>query len=208
MAIVMRVDGDLRVAGDVLVDGDMPKMPRARLVQDPNAVFAIPLTEMRVWDAMGTLLPAAGANDDLGLVGGTFGSAAPKLSTGDAKAATVTRYARFLFPIPAEYESAETLTLRISGGMETTVADDAATVDVQAYKSDRDGTIGSDLCTSAAQSINDLTFANNDFTITPTGLSAGDILDIRITVAVVDAATLTAVTAVIGAVEMLCDIKG
>jgi hypothetical protein len=53
-----------------------------------------------------------------------------------------------------------------------------------------------------------VTFADKNFEITATGLSPGDQLDIRITVAVVDAATGTAVEAALGAVELCLDIKG
>jgi len=209
MATAARIEGDLRVAGDLAVDGTMPTIARSNLEQNALTEFAVPLTDLRVWDAMGSLLPAAGANDDLGLYGGTFGTNSPKVSTGDLKAAgATTRYARFQRELPAEYDAAETLTLRISAGMETTVSDGTATVDVECYKADREGGIGSDICATAAQSINSLTFANKDFTITPTGLSAGDMLDIRIAVAVNDAATATAVTATIGAIELLADVKG
>jgi hypothetical protein len=92
--------------------------------------------------------------------------------------------------------------------METTGASASATLDVEVDKSDRAAGLGSDLCATAAQTINSLTFANKDFTITPTGLSAGDVLDVRLTVTVTDSATATAVTASIGAVEFLVDIKG
>lgn len=208
MALATRIEGDLRVAGDLSVDGTVPKLDRSRLVQDPESIFAVPLTEMRVHDAMQTVLPGTSSADDLALSGGTLGTNSPKLTTGDVKASTVTRYARFQCPVPAEYDAAETLKLRISAGMETTVSDTSATVDVQAYKSDRETGVGSDICSTAAQSINSLTFANKDFTIDPTGLTAGDMLDIRIAVAVTDSATATAVIASIGAVELLADIKG
>ena len=78
-----RVEGDLRVEGNLYVDGDMPETPRTQLTQDVLAKFAVPLTDLRVWDAIGSLLPSAGANDDLGLYSGTFGTDAPKVSTGD-----------------------------------------------------------------------------------------------------------------------------
>ena len=208
MTVVNRVDGDMRVTGNLQVDGTMPAYARSNLIQDPNAVFAIPLVDLRVWDALATNLPATGGTDDLGLYGGTFASASPKISTGDVKAGGCTRYARFQFQLPVEYEAGMSVTLRLHAGMTTTVADTSATVDVECYKSDGEAGVGSDLCATAAQSINSLTDADKDFTITPTGLSAGDVLDIRLTVAVVDSATGTAVIADIGAIEMLVDIKG
>jgi hypothetical protein len=208
MTVVNRVDGDMRVTGNLQVDGTMPGYSRANMTQDPNAVFTVPLVSLRTWDALATNLPATGGTDDLGLYGGTFASATPKVSTGDVKAVGCTRYGRFQFQLPAEYDAGQTITLVLHAGMTTTVADTSAVVDVECYKSDREAGLGSDLCTTAAQSINSLADADKSFTITPTGLSAGDVLDIRLTITVVDAATGTAVIADIGAIEFLVDIKG
>lgn len=207
MTVVTRVDGDLRVTGNLLVEGSLPAHGKTTHSQQALAVHAIPLTDMRVWDALQTILPAAGANDDLGLVTGTLGTHAPKLSTGDVKAAGCTRYAAFLLALPPEYDDGETLQVRVHAGMETTIADDSATVDVECYKSDRDGTSGADICATAAQSINSLTFSDKDFTITPTGLSAGDLLLIRLAITIVDGSTGTAVIGVIGDVQILADTK-
>ena len=208
MTVVQRVDGDVRITGNLQVDGTLPSYARSNLTQDANAVFAVPWVDLRVWDALATNLPATPATDDLGLVGGTFGSASPKISTGDVKAAGCTRYARFQFQLPVEYDAGASVTMRLHAGMTTTVADTSATVDVECYKSDGEAGVGSDICATAAQSINSLTDADKDFTITATGLSAGDVLDIRLTITVVDAATGTAVIADIGAIEVLVDIKG
>jgi len=208
MTTVARFDGDLRVTGNLQVDGTMPTYSRSELALDSAKEFTVPMTELRVWDALATLLPSTSSADDLGLYGGTFGSASPKVSTGDFKNTSVTRYARFQFQIPAEYEAGKTITLRLVAGMKTTVASSSCTIDVECYKSDEAAGVGLDLCTTAAQSINSLSFTDKDFTITPTGLSPGDILDIRVTIAGVDSATGTTVEAAIGSIQMLCDIKG
>ena len=208
MSTVARFDGDLRVTGSLQVDGNLPTITRADISQNANSRLSVPMTAFRVWDAMGSVLPSSSSADDIGIAGGTFGTNSPKLTTGDVKTTTVTRYGRVMIPLPENYEDGETVTLRLHAGMETTVSDGTATVDVEAYKSDSEAGIGSDLCSTAAQSINSLTFADKDFTITPTGLSAGDMLDVRVTLAVSDTATGTAVTATIGAVELLADTKG
>lgn len=209
MTTVARFDGDCRITGNLQVDGTLPTYSRSELAQDANSEFAIPLTDARVWDNLASLLPSAGANDDLGIYDNTFGTDGPSISTGDLKAAGATsRYARFQIRLPAEYDAGQTVTLRISSGMETTVADTTSTIDVECYKLDREIGIGSDICATAAQSNNSLTFADLDFSITPTGLTAGDMLDVRITAAVNDGATGTAVISSIGAIELLCDIKG
>ena len=184
-------------------------LARSKLAQDTLQPFTVPLTLFRVWDALATNLPGTAATDDLGLDNATFGTGSPHLTSGDLKAAGATsRYARVHLPIPIEYDNGQTCNLRVHAGMFTTVADTTATVDVECYRSDESGGISADLCTSASQSCNSLTFADLDYTLTPTTFVSGDTLDIRITVAVNDAATGTAVEAVIGAVQLICDVKG
>lgn len=182
---------------------------RSKLAQDSNKVYPIDLTKLRVWDAFWTNLPGTAASDDLGLEGGTFATAPPMIKTSDLKAAgATTQFGRFQLILPAEYEDGETVTLRFSAGMETTVSDTTATIDVQAYESDRIGGISADLVTTGATTINSLTFADKDFAITASGLVAGEVLDCRVAIAINDAATGTAVVGSIGAVELVCDVRG
>lgn len=182
---------------------------RSKLAQDALKPFMVNLTDFRIWDAFQTALPGTSSGDDLALVGGTFGTAPPSLRTADLKAAgSTTLRARALIQLPAEYDAGQTILIRISAGMITTIADVAATIDVEAYKSSKANGIGSDLCATAAQNMNSVTFANFDFTITPTGLAAGDLLDVRLSMLVNDAATATAVIGCIGGVDLLCDVKG
>lgn len=204
------IQGDLRVTGDVRRGGDLePDVPRDNMELESAVVFPVPLASARVWDALHTNIPGTPAADDLGISGGTWGTHAPKLTTGDVKAAGCTRRARLAVKAPMEYQAGETFKLRLSAGMETTVADGSATVDLEAFVNGRDGTIdGSDLVTTAAQSINSLTFADKEFTLDASGLSAGDELDVRLTITIVDAATATAVIGSVGALEAVCDIRG
>lgn len=149
------------------------------------------------------------ATDDLSLVSGTFGTNAPSLQTEDLRAVGATnRYARFLVPLPSEYVAGETVVLRFSAGMITTAADNTATLDVQCYKSDEDNTVSADLCATAAQGMNNTVFADLDFTITPTALSPGDMLDVRIVTAINDAATGAEVIGCVAAIKRLCDTQG
>lgn len=182
---------------------------RSKLAQEALARFQVNLTDFRVWDAMQTVLPNPSANDDLGLYGGTFETDSPMIKTYDVKSAgALTFYARALIRLPAEYDDAETVQLRIHAEMQTTVADTTATIDIKAFESDREQGISADLCATGAQSMNNLVAADYDFTITATDLVSGDILDVRIAIAVNDAAGGGAVVAAVGSVELLCDIKG
>jgi hypothetical protein len=200
----VRLGGTLTCAEDAISE----QLRTSILKQSANVVFPIPWAALRVWDAYGTNLPATAATDDLALVGGTFGTAPPMIQAGDLKAAGATsRYARFQVALPGHYEAGETVSLVLSAGMLTTVADTSCTVDVVAYRADKIGGIGSDICATSAQSINSLTFASKTFSITATTLSAGDILDVRIVIACNDAATATAVTPAIAGLDLVCDIR-
>ena len=188
---------------------DVPSIPiqRADLDQNASALFPVPLHDLGVFDAFQTPLPAAGASDDLGLYGGTHGTNFPYVGTGDVKAATTTRKARFTITLPPNYVPAGNIFIRAKAGMVTTVSDTSATIDFAAYKANGPIITGSDLVTTSAQSVNSLTWANKDFALDASGLNPGDELDVLITIAVTDAATATAV---IGAFRVLlgCTIYG
>jgi len=212
MANDITFPGGVDIRGDLTVRGSIqPPVTRSNLAQQNNQPYAVPLTNARVWDAVQNSLPSAGAADDLGLETGTWGTDAPgHISTGDLKAAgATTRYALFLVQLAPEYVAGQTVTVRVSAGMQVTVADTSSTIDVELYKLGRDGLVsGSDLVTSAAQSCNSLVFANLDFAVSTSTLDPGDQLAIRVAATVTDAATGTEVTSVIGALEILADTQG
>jgi hypothetical protein len=93
--------------------------------------------------------------------------------------------------------------------MLTTVSDTSAVVDVEAWKLAGDTLVGgSDMVSTAATTINSLTFADIDFDLTTTTLSSGDFIDVRISITVVDSATGTAVTPAIASLALKADVKG
>lgn len=186
--------GDIRIAGNLLLDGSFSKsIDRSNLSQE-TALQPFPVEGFRSHDALHSLPPSAGGTTHLGLVSGTFGSDGPTLQTGDLKAAGGTaRRTRLLMPVPKEYVAGQSLSLRLRSGMITTVSDGTATIDAEVHKLDGDGAAGGDICTTDAQSINSLTFANKDFSINPAGISPGDMLDVRISITVDDGASATAV---------------
>jgi len=206
----MTVD-TIRVTNSLTIKdtGVSPQVRTSILKQDSNAIFPVNLTDLRVWDAYQTNLPGTAATDDLALIGGTFATAPPVISAGDLKAAgATTRYARFQICLPECYDSGETITLSLKAGMVTTIADASCTIDIQCYKIDKAAGIGLDLCATAAMTMNSLVFASKEFTITPSGLVAGDTFDVRVAITCTDAATVTAVTPTIAAIDLLTDIKG
>lgn len=209
MAVTILPD-DVTVQGDLQVNGDiLPKQPRSMLELESSKVYPIPLTFFRVWDALQTNLPGTAATDDLALITGTLGTASPIIQAGDLKAAgATTRYARVQVTLPPEYVAAETVLVRAKAGMTTTIADTSCTIDFQVYRVARDGTVGSDICATAATTINSTTHADKDFTITATTLAPGDLLDIRMAITCTDGATVTAVTPTVDQVELVLDIRG
>ena len=197
---VTTLNSDLHVVGNLTLSGDLPTYPRSRLEQEGSMVQQLPITEWSVFDAFATRLAVTALSaDDLSLVGGTFGTDAPFISTLDVKAAGCTKKARILFQLPCEYVTGASLFIRAFAGMKTTVSDGACTIDFSAYKTGITTTAtvvdAGDLVTTAATSIKFLSWANYDFAINPAGLVAGDWLDIQLTIAVTDAATPTAVIA-------------
>ncbi len=155
-----------------------------------------------------TLAPAA-SPDDLQLTLGAFGTLPTYIGTGDVKAAgATTKYARVLLQVPLDFEANQTLTLRATAGMKTTIADGSATIDFECWRNDVDGTLGAgEMVTTSAQSINSVTAATKDFIIDPATLVAGDVLDVRVTIAVTDTATVTAVIGALWSLELLADLR-
>jgi len=151
------------------------------------------------------------ATETLKYVPGIHGTNAPSLQTDNfaMNDAEVIYYARGEIQLPAEYVAGQSVELRIHAGMLTTVADQSCTVDVEVYKSDEDSTSTGDLCADAAISdnMNSKTFEDIDFTITPSTLSPGDLLDVQLKVTADDDATTTVVKGCIGSVQLLCDVR-
>lgn len=169
--------------------------------------YPVRVTECRVHDAMSTVLPAAAAADDMGVNTGTPGTDGPSLRGVDFGATASDEKCGFQFVLPQSYRAGETITLRCHAGMLTTVADGSATLDVECWKDDGDGTVSADICATAAQNINSLTLADKDFTITPTGLEGGDLLNVRLSFAGSDTGNLGVMIPTITAITVLLDIN-
>lgn len=192
-------------------------------IQTPIALSALPgVGYMYMVDAGGTaVIYTAGqfllelwgtpATKTLNYVPGSHATNAPSLQTDNCAMndAAVVYYARGEIQLPAEYVAGQSVELRFHAGMLTTVADQACTLDIAVYKSDEDSTSTGDLCADAAtgDNMNSAVFADIDFTITPTTLSPGDLLDVQITVSADDNATATVVKGCIGSIQLLCDVR-
>ena len=210
MAAQTLLQGNVRITGKLQVDGGTaPTIDRDNLTQEDLVPYPIPL--FTFFDhSTGQPLPSAAASDNLTLAPGTYGTGAPCLSAGDLHSAgATTRRARCTKSLPAEYVAGQTIQIQASAGMLTSLADTSCTLTVEAYLIAGDSTVsGSNLVTTAAQTINSLTFADKVYAVNPAGLSPGDQLDIRVSIACTDAATATAVKPTLATVELLLDIQG
>lgn len=169
-----------------------------------TAEHKLKLTDARVHDALDDASPPTAANDDMAIVTGTPGTDAPTLQGVDFGGTTSDEKAAFEFVLPRTYRAGSTVTVRARAGILTTVADDSLTLDCECWKDAGDGSVGSDICATAAQDINSLTMANKDFTITPTGLAPGDKLIIRLSFAGTDAGNVGVMIPEIQALAVLC----
>lgn len=223
MSLAAQYSGDITVSGGITLTGNINASSGAQLVgptgflnqsqivERPLVEHVVPLTSLRVHDNFTALLPQTAATDDLAIIETTFGTDAVTVQGLDFGGMTgggsYTAYARFQYGLPDGYVSAGDIKVRIHAAMLTSVADTSCTVDIQCYANDDAGGIGSDLCATAAQSINSLTSASYDFVITSSSRAVGDVLDIRITIAGDDSANAAVMIPEISKVAMLLDKK-
>lgn len=180
---------------------------RSNLVQDDLQPYPIANEAWYLWDS--TIHAPLGATalsaDDLIYTLGTLATSEPVLTGTDFGGSNATQKARIRVVIPAEYVAGQAITLRASAFTGTTVADTSSTIDFNVYRAAAPTV---DICATAAQSINALTAANKDFTLTPTNCVPGDVLDILMTYAGVDGGNLGVIVPTINSVVLLYSIKG
>ncbi len=163
--------------------------------------FAISFQEWRKTDGV-TVTPVTAATTNFGVTFGSDGTNFPVLRTIDSKVATTAVVGRCVVRLPSNYTAGAALTLRARAGMVTTIADTSALLGFNVYRSSQDGLGSADLNATSAQSVNSLTSANKDYVITPTTLLPGDDLHIKMTLTIIDGATVGAVLGTINHVEL------
>lgn len=93
--------------------------------------------------------------------------------------------------------------------MLTTIADSSCLIDLEAFRAVGTTLVsGTDLVTTAAQSMNSLTFTLKPFELDATQIEPGMLLDLRVSITVTDAATATAVIGVIALANMQAMVQG
>lgn len=128
---------------------------------------------------------------------------------------TKTSVGTFQFQLPKDFVAAGDVVVRVTTMLKsvtgTGVANNGSDVDISAYEQSKTaGTVGSDICETAAQTYAALdTMYQKDFVITATGLVAGDLLNILLTCrAIENDAGNGSLQSIISGVEVLCDVYG
>lgn len=137
--------------------------------------IGVPLTALR--DDDGQPMAAAASAGKFGLSAGGWGTGGMTVLGELANANTKTDDALLELVLPQNYEAGTDLTFkivaRVGAALNTT-----ATLDVEAYLSDTNGGVGSDLCSTAAQACNSATWATYSFTIDGATLAPGRTLEV------------------------------
>jgi len=145
------------------------------MLQEDAVPYLIPLSAFR-W-ADGSIPNITGAAGNPALVMGGYGSGTGILQGEDAQAGLKTETVYFDFAIPECYVASETVIIDVTARFNDagTNTEATKTIDMQAYEIAEAGTAGSDICATAIQTLT-AAMASYSFTITDSGLSAGDLL--------------------------------
>ncbi len=157
----------------------------------------IPLNQARVIAAWKDTIADSPGSNILGLTD----TEASVLLGNAASGNTKNDNALFVVSLPAWYVAGSAISVRLTAKCDP-AATVSSTVDCVSLKVNALGVLGSDLCTTAAQAIND-TYAAKSFTITPTSRVAGETLHILVGTQVVDTGGTTNATGSIAKVELL-----
>ena len=160
-------------------------------------------------NADGTVLDATGSDSNFKINAGGWGSGTLTLDGPTVQNTTKTTTLAFEFCLPAEYQADQDVQLVVhakyddsGGGTSPT-----CTVDAEVYELGDDGTVGSDLNSTAEITLT-TTFADSAITITDTGITAGERLMCLVRTSITEGGDTGTLQAVIGSVEIQCDIKG
>lgn len=185
----------------------MATAQRSKVTPEASQPLTIPLVHWRDEDGA-PLTPGTPSAGDFAIVLGGWGAGTAVLEGEAANNNTKTSTMTTTWAVPQNFEkstytgAAKALSLvipaRVSVGAAT-----SATLDVQVYKSDADGTVGSDLYTGAALDINSTSWANQTFSLVATNLEPGDELIVIVRAIVNDAGGTADAKAQIGQTKMV-----
>ncbi len=207
-------DGKVAASGSVYVgqarttcvDGDEVEVLPKPFEQGVKP-FVIPMAALRATGTLQQLGNTAGTpTGAMGITAGSHGSASPLAVTESASGASVTNLARFELVVPPEYIDGDPITVRVRC-RESAASTVGATINLEAHESDGGGGVGADICATDPQDI-DTTFTDYDFTLTPTNVVAGDVIDCELTMVVNDTGGSVGAVGQIGKVTVLPGVIG
>ena len=176
---------------------------RSDLTEDALAVYGIPINRLMAADGVALAIAETAGDHYLSLSANVI-----TLLGEIANNNTKTDVSYFQFILPSEYVAAEDVRIRVkhqATGAGTLGA--TKTIDVEAYEQTGNGAVGSDLVTTAAQTVTKSVWATSDFVVTATNLVAGDILIVKLTTAIQETAIANIQVQVDG-IAVLLDVKG
>ncbi len=192
------VNADISASADIV---------RSKLVEEALTVYSIPFTSLR--NASAVALVAAAEDDEFGLTSAGFGTGTLVIDGDPASAESETSTLMFEFVLPPEYVAAGDVKLVVHAQETVGAATVATTILAEAYESDGEGAVGSDLYNA---------FDNTDIVygswttctsvITATDLTAGDRLIVFVRIVTNDTGGSVGTVAQIGEVDLQIDIKG
>ena len=181
---------------------------RSGIVLETAKPYVLGLDSWKVTGTGAALGATAGTpSGAFGLTYGTFATNSPKIAGEAASGNSKTNKMRRQYTLPVEYVAGGNVTLRVNCKETVGAATVSTVVDAQVFKCDKAAGIGSDICATAAQDVT-TSAANADFSITPSGLVAGDVLDIEVNIVTNDTGGTVGTIANILDTEMLLDIQG
>jgi hypothetical protein len=193
--------------GDPITAAFLNAIPRGNLLQEDLVIFPVPLLGWRY--ANGNTLDATGAAGNPKIIMGGWGSGTGILEGQDAHGTTKTETVQFAFALPSNYVAGSAIALHASGRFSDTGTGTLSvkTIDAEVYKIAQAGTAGSDICATAAQTIT-TTMADYTFTITPTGLVAGDVLRVLLRIVLTESGGTGAQKAEFGGSSLYLSVQG
>lgn len=188
---------------------DLPSgtVARAELVEDVLQAYGIPIARLMQTTGIGLAAGETAGNFDVTV--GTNTILANGEVTDNETEVSVTY---FQFVLPPEYVSAGDVKIRLPVALIKTGAptNNGSTIDVEVFEQSDAGAVGSDICATAAQTFAALdTWYNKDFTVTATGLAAGDVLNVKVSASVIDSeAGAGTIVLNMAPPKVLLDVKG
>ena len=174
---------------------------RTKLATDALSPFEIPLRNWMAED--GAVL---GIAEEAGTFFVQDGTNQMYLQGEESNNETEVSVIKTSFTLPYNYVASGLVSLRLTVDVTGAGTLGTCTVDASVREQDNDGAIGSDLVTTSATAVT-ADSGNKDFVITDSGLVAGDILSIVVTMSIQETAS-TAIRAIVTKTQMLCDVRG